>query len=79
MTDDSARRYAVNLLNRLSDQPFEQRDVAVLAQIVPLIEHDTAAWLNNELRGTVSRCLIVSAVRNGQARPASDAKEGADA
>lgn len=69
--DQAARRYAANLLNRLDDQAFDHRDVAVLARIIPLLEADLADWLHGELRGVVSRFLVVSAVREGRARPLS--------
>lgn len=73
--EQTDRLYAANLLNRIAGSSFDHRDVAVLARIIPLIEGDVAGWLKEQLRGVVSRGVIVAAVRGGQARPAAEAKE----
>lgn len=71
MTEQENRLYAANLLNRIAGSSFDHRDVAVLARLIPIIEDDFADWLEARLRGVVSRAQIVTAVRQGQARPAA--------
>ena len=77
MTEQENRLYAANLLNRVAGDHFDHNDVGVVARLLPQIEGDVADWLSGQLRGTVSRELIVRAVRNGQARPAAEAKGSA--
>ena len=48
MTEDreqADRLYAADLLNRVAGAHFDHRDVAVLAQIIPLIREDARAAL----------------------------------
>jgi hypothetical protein len=68
MTEQDNRQYAASLLNR-ADQPFDVRDLAMVAKVVELVEGDVADWLSSNLRGTVSREQIVAAVRAGSNRP----------
>lgn len=72
--EQADRQYSANLLNRLEGRLFDHRDVALVAFVIPLIEADVADWLNNNLRGTVSREKIVASVRAGEARPTAEAK-----
>tara|TARA_R110000782_G_scaffold167129_9_gene259333 strand:- start:74220 stop:74459 length:240 start_codon:yes stop_codon:yes gene_type:complete len=67
MTEETNRLYAAQLLNRALDEatPFDARDVAIVARIITLIEHDAALWLADQLRGTVSRTIITSGLQNG--------------
>lgn len=66
--DRLLRIYAVDLLKR-ADIEFDVGDVARAADIIRLVEADTADWLSSQLRGTVSREQIVAAVRAGSHRP----------
>lgn len=42
MTEQDNRQYAATLLNR-ADQPFDVRDLAMVAKVVELVERDVAA------------------------------------
>lgn len=68
MTEAENRQHAAKLLNR-AEVEFDARDTAVVGRVIALIEADVADWLDRELRGTVSRGMIVKTVREGGARP----------
>lgn len=74
ITDERrAKIYALHLLNRLPGD-FEVRHIDAVAKVLPLIEADVADWLAAELRGTVSRELVVAGVRAGKHRPPFELK-----
>lgn len=77
MNDQRNRIYAVNLMNR-AGVAFDVQDVGVVAQIVQLLEADVADWLSGQLRGTVSRERIVTAINAGQHRPALESEGNAN-
>lgn len=79
------RLYAAHLLNRLEGSPFDHRDVAVLARIIPLIESDVRDLLGRwaaEVDGfhSVAPGVVRMAsdlIEKGAHRPAAEAKEQA--
>lgn len=72
MDDQANRLYAIDLLNRVAPGHFDYEDVAMIARLIPLIEADLATWLEDQLRGTVSRTLIVAAIRKAAHRTPAD-------
>lgn len=88
MTEDREqgdRLYAAHLLNRLEGSPFDHRDVAVLARIIPLIEGDVRDFLGRyaaEVEGFHSVApgfvrMASDLIEEGAHRPAAEAKEPA--
>lgn len=79
------RLYAAHLLNRLEGTPFDHRDVAVLARVIPLIEGDIRDLLGRyaaEVDGSHSVAagfvrMASDLIEEGAHRPAAEAKEPA--